>query len=430
MSELIKVENGKATLTLQVSAEDYKAALESAYRRLGHKYPIPGFRAGKASRRKIEQVYGMDVFWDRELDACVNKAYSEALSEHNIAAELQPSIEFTEVSEENGVSIKAEVVVRPVVKLGQYKGIEAPAIEYNVTDEEVDAEILRRRQAVATTENVERPVQEGDEVTFDFAGFLGDEQFEGGTAENYTLKIGSHTFIPGFEEQMVGMNIGESRDLHVTFPEDYQAEHLAGKEVVFKVLVHSIAVEKVPELDDEFVKDTSEFDTVEEYRAGVRSELEQAAAERAKNERINAIVQKAIDNAEVDIHEDIIHEEVHAQLHRFEDQLKQLGVTLKDYLEYANLTMDDIHKDYEEAAKRNLKAQYVLFAIIDEEKLEPSDEDFITAIRHSDAARREHWDDERVKTELEKNRFRYAAQALNEALFRFLAENAVEAKAE
>lgn len=428
MSELIKVENGKATLSLHIPAEDYHAALESAYRRLGHKYRVPGFRAGKASRKMIEQNYGMDVFWDKELDACVQKAYSDALGEHNITPELQPNIEFTEVSEENGVDLIAEVVVRPEVKLGQYKGIEAPVIEYNVTDEEVDADILRRRSAVATSENVERPVEIGDEVTFDFAGFLGDEQFEGGTAENYTLKIGSHTFIPGFEEQMVGMNIDEERDLHVTFPEDYNAEHLAGKPVVFKVKVHSISVEKIPEFDEEFVKDTSEFNTVDEYRANVRKELEEAAAERAKNERINAIVQKAIDNAEVDIHEDIIEEEVHAQLHRFESQLKQFGTTLEGYLEYAQLSMDDIHKDYEEAAKRNLKAQYVLFKIIDEEKLEPADEDFITAIKRSDAVRREHWDDEKINAELEKNRYRYASQALNEALIRFLVDNAVEAK--
>lgn len=429
MSELIKVENGKATISLEIPKEDFVSALDSAYRRLGHKYRVPGFRAGKAPRKVIEQNYGMDVFWDNELDACVQKAYSEALSEHNLTPELQPSIEFTEVSEETGVSLTAEVVLRPEVKLGQYKGIEAPAAEYNVTDEEVDAEIMKRRSAVSTRENVERPVEEGDEVVFDFAGYLDGVQFEGGSAENYSLKIGSHMFIPGFEEQMIGMNIGEERDLNVTFPEDYNAEHLAGKPVVFKVKVHSISVEKVPELDDEFVKDTSEFDTVDEYKAAVRKELEAAAKDRAENERINAIVQKAVDNAEVDIHEDIIEEEVHAQIHRFESQLKQLGTTLEGYLEYAQLSMDDIHKDYEEAAKRNLKAQYVLFAIIDAEKLEPSDEDFITAIKRSDAARREHWDDEKVNAELEKNRFRYASQALNEALVRFLVDNSVESKA-
>lgn len=428
MSELINVENGKAKLSLQIPAEDFVSALDSAYRRLGHKYRVPGFRAGKAPRRMIEQNYGMDVFWDNELDACVQKAYSDALSEHNLTPELQPGIEFTEVSEENGVKLTAEVVLRPEVKLGMYKGIEAPAAEYNVTDEEMDAELLRRRRAVASRENVERPVEEGDEVTFDFAGYLDGEQFEGGTAENYTLKIGSQTFIPGFEEQMVGMSIGEERDLSVTFPEDYNAEHLAGKPVIFKVKVHAISVEKTPELDDDFVKDTSEFDTVDEYKAAIRSELEAAAAERAKNERINTIVQKAVDNAEVDIHEDIIEEEVHAQIHRFESQLKQLGTTLEGYLEYAQLSMDDIHKDYEEAAKRNLKAQYVLFKIIDEEKLEPTDEDFITAIKRSDAARRENWDDDKIGAELEKNRFRYASQALNEALVRFLVENSVESK--
>ncbi|MBR4435245.1 MAG: trigger factor [Clostridia bacterium] len=428
MSELIKIENGKARLGLHIPAEDYVNALESAYRRLGSRYNVPGFRKGKAPRKKLEQLYGTEIFWEDELDRCVQQVYSNAITEHNIVPELQPHIEFTSVSEENGVDIIAEVVVRPEVKLGQYKGIDAPKAEYNVTDEDVDKDILRRREAVATTENVERPVQEGDTVVLDFAGFLDDEQFEGGTAENYSLKIGSHTFIPGFEEQMIGMNIGETCDLNVTFPEDYQAENLAGKDVIFKVTVHSISTDVVPELDDDFVKDTSEFDTVDAYKSNVRAELEKAAKERAEFDRVNAIVQKAIDNAEVEIHEDILNEEVNVQLHRFDDQLKQFGTNLEGYLQYANMNIEDVRKDYYEGAQRNLKAQYVLFKIIDDEKIEPQDRDFITAIKNSDAARREHWDDEKINSELEKNRMRYASNALYEALVRFLVENSVEAK--
>lgn len=426
MSELTKVENGKATFNLHVPAEEYVKALETAYRRLGSRYSLPGFRKGKAPRKFIEKAYGPDVFWDHEVEQLMQSALSDALMEHKIIPELQPNYTVTAFSEENGIDFTAEVVQRPEVKLGEYKGIEAPKAEYNVTDEDVAAEILKRREAIASTENVERPVEDGDTVILDFAGFLGEEQFEGGTAENYSLKIGSHTFIPGFEEQMVGMNIGETRDLHVTFPENYQAENLAGKEVIFKVTVHSISVDRVPEFDEDFVKDTSEFNTVEEYTASIRGELEHAAEMRANENRVNAIVQKAIDNATVEIHDDIIKEEVDMQLDRFDKQLHQFGTDLKGYCEYAKLSIDDIRKDYEEGARRNLKAQYVMFAIIDAEKIEPNDDDYRSAIHNIGHQGGEHWDDAKIDEELSKNRAKYASAALYEATIRFLVENAKE----
>lgn len=424
MSEPTKVENGKATFALHVSAEDYVKALESNYHHEAHRYAVPGFRKGKAPRKVIEQAYGPDAFWGRELDQLLQNALFDALEENKLLPELQPSFTINSFSEEDGVDFTADVVLRPEVKLGQYKGIEAPKAEYNVTDEDVDAEILKRREAVATTETVERPVEDGDNVVLDFAGFLGDEQFEGGTAENYTLKIGSHTFIPGFEEQMIGMNIGETRDLHVTFPEDYQAEHLAGKEVVFKVTVHSITVDRVPEFDDEFVKDTSEFDTVDEYRANVRKELEEAAEHRAVETRKNAIIEKAIDNASVEIHEDIIKEEVDMQVKRLDDQMHQFGTDINGYLQYANMTLEDLRKEYTESAKRNLKAQYVLFKIIDEEKIEPTEEDYRSIVHSQGHQQGQHWDDAKIDEELKKNRQKYASSALFEATVRFLVENA------
>ena len=294
MSELTNIENGKVKLSLKIPAEDYRRALESAYRRTGAHYNIPGFRKGKVPRKVIEATYGVNVFWDEEFDSLVQSVYSDALAEHNLVPEIQPNIEFTEVSEQDGVSFTAEVVLHPTVKLGQYKGIEAPVIEYNVTDEEVSAEIQKKLNEMATEAAVEdRPVRQGDIVTLDFAGFMGDEQFEGGTAEGYKLKIGSGSFIPGFEEQMVGMNIGDERDINVTFPEDYHAENLAGKPVVFKVKVHAITEENVPELNDEFVQDISECSTVDEYTAYVRGDLEKRAAERAKNERTDLILQSS-----------------------------------------------------------------------------------------------------------------------------------------
>ena len=401
MSELTNIENGKVKLSLKIPAEDYRRALESAYRRTGAHYNIPGFRKGKVPRKVIEATYGVNVFWDEEFDSLVQSVYSDALAEHNLVPEIQPNIEFTEVSEQDGVSFTAEVVLHPTVKLGQYKGIEAPVIEYNVTDEEVSAEIQKKLNEMATEAAVEdRPVRQGDIVTLDFAGFMGDEQFEGGTAEGYKLKIGSGSFIPGFEEQMVGMNIGDERDINVTFPEDYHAENLAGKPVVFKVKVHAITEENVPELNDEFVQDISECSTVDEYTAYVRGDLEKRAAERAKNERTDLILQKVIDNAEVEIHGDIVSAEVDMQIDRFDKQLQSFGADLKSYLEYAHLSIEDMRKDYEQAAQRQLKSQYVMMAIIDAEKLEPTDEDFREVIAMSDTAKQQHWDDEKIDAEL------------------------------
>ena len=423
MSELTHPENGKVRFGLHISGEDYVRALESAYRRLAARYQIPGFRKGKAPRKVIEKSYGENVFWDNEFDALVQHAYSDALAEHNIIPELQPEIHFTAISEQDGVDFTAEVVTRPTVELGQYKGIEVERVEYTVTDEDVKKEINNRLEAQARTVSVDRPVQEGDSTVIDFAGFLGDEQFEGGTAENYTLKIGSHTFIPGFEEQMVGMNKGEQRDIKVTFPTDYQAEHLAGKEAIFKVTVHEISFEEIPELDDDFVQDTSEFNTVAEFEANIREELEKRAKENSKFAYENAAVQKAVDNAKVEIHKDIIEEEVDMQIKRFEQQLSMYGTSLKDYIDYAGITMEDIRNDYRKGAEANLKAQYVIGAIVDEEKIEPTEANYIEAVRRSNHG--PDWDDEKVKAELEKNRSRYVSSAIFEAVVELIVSNSV-----
>ena len=423
MSELTHPENGKVRFELHISGEDYVRALESAYRRLAARYQIPGFRKGKAPRKVIEKSYGENVFWDNEFDAVVQHAYSDALAEHNIIPELQPEIHFTAVSEQDGVDFTAEVVTRPTVELGQYKGIEVERVEYTVTDEDVKKEINNRLEAQARTVSVDRPVQEGDSTVIDFAGFLGDEQFEGGTAENYTLKIGSHTFIPGFEEQMVGMNKGEQRDIKVTFPADYQAEHLAGKEAIFKVTVHEINFEEIPELDDDFVQDTSEFNTVAEFEANIREELEKRAKENSKFAYENAAVQKAVDNAKVEIHKDIVEEEVDMQIKRFEQQLSMYGTSLKDYIDYAGITMEDIRNDYRKGAEANLKAQYVIGAIVDEEKIEPTEANYIEAVRRSNPG--PDWDDEKVKAELEKNRSRYVSSAIFEAVVELIVSNSV-----
>ena len=426
MSEPIRTEDGKIRFELSIPADAYVNALNSAYRRLASRYQIPGFRKGKAPRKSIEAAYGKDVFWDNEIDALIQHAYSEALQENNLIPELQPEIVIISASEQDGVVFTAEFVTHPEVKLGQYKGIEVPRVEYTVTDENVDSEIKRRLEAAARTVSVEdRPLQEGDTAIIDFAGFLGDEQFEGGTAEGYELKIGSHSFIPGFEEQMVGMQKGEQRDLNVTFPEDYQAENLAGKAVVFKVTVHDIKFEEIPELDDDFVQDTSEFNTVEEFKAGVRAELEAKAAANARLQYENAALQKAIDNAEVEIHKDIIEEEVTMQIRRFEQQLQMYGLELNSYLEYAGITMDALRDEYRHGAEANLKGQYVMSAIIEAEHIEPTEENYMEAVRRSND-QGSTWDDEKVKAELDANRSKYVSAAFFEGVVALVVGASVE----
>lgn len=429
MSEPIRTEDGKVKFELTISASDYIGALNGAYRRNAYKYQVPGFRKGKAPRRNIEAIYGKDTFWDTELETLVQRTCAEALQEHNLIAELSPDVVIESASEADGVVLTAEIVVRPEVKLGQYKGIEMPRIEYAVTDEEVEAEINRRLESAARTLTIEdRPLQEGDTAIIDFAGYLGDEQFEGGTATNHSLKIGSHTFIPGFEEQMVGMNVNEERDINVTFPEDYPEKKLAGQGVVFKVTVHNITMEELPELDDDFVQDTSEYENVDQYKVGVRNELEKSAAKQAKFQYENNVLQKAIDNAEVSIHNDIIEAEVEMQINRLASQLKQYyNVSMDDYMKNANIDIETLRSEYRTGAEANLKGQYVIGAIIDTEHLEPTEEDYLEAVRRSNSTA---WDEEKVKSELEANRSKYISAAMFESVVSLVVGSSVELEPE
>lgn len=425
MSELIHVEDGKFKLELHISSEDYVKALNSCYHRLASRYNVPGFRKGKVPRKVIEAAYGTDAFWDTEVDALIQHACSDAIQEHELVPELQPNVNVTAVSEQDGIDFTAEIVTHPTVNLGQYKGIEVPRTDYTVTDEDIDNEIKNKLQAAARQISVDdRPLREGDTALIDFAGYLDGEQFDGGTSENHELKIGSHTFIPGFEEQMVGMIIGEERDLQVTFPEDYQAENLAGKPVIFKVKLHSISYEEVPSLDDDFVQDTSEFNNVSEFKAGIRSDLEAKAANNAKLKFENDAMQLAVDNASVSIHPDIVEAEIDMQVRKFEQQLKMYNLELNGYLSYAGITIEQLREDYRKGALDALKTQYVISAIIETEKLEPSEENYIQAVRRYNS-QASAWDDEKVKAELEKNRSKYVSGAYFESVLNLIVSSAI-----
>ena len=425
MSQLTTVEKGKLKIELQLSAEDYTKAIESAYRRNRNRYSIPGFRKGKAPRAVIENIYGPSVFWDNELDIAMNKLCAEAISEHKIVPELEPEFTIEKLNDDKSLDFSVEIVTVPEVTLGEYKGIEVVKPAYTVSDEQIEAEIKNRLAAHAVVEGVDRPVENGDTVDIDFAGFLGDEQFEGGTAKNQTLKIGSHTFIPGFEEQLIGMAANETRDINVTFPEDYGAEHLAGKAVVFKVTLHSVSVEKIPEFDDEFASDTSEFENTADYKADVKRMLSERADERADREFTDNILRTVSDNAEVFIHEDIAKTEANMQIQRFVDQIHSYGMELGDYLNYIKKTEEEFRQEYIEMAKINLKAHYVLQAIIEAEKIEPTDDEIKKVIADSQKAQQENWTDEKVNEELEKNRAAYVNYALYDSVINFLKANTV-----
>lgn len=424
MSEITTIETGKVKLTFKLPAEAYVKALNDAYHRIGSKYPIPGFRKGKAPRHMIEQQYGPAAFWDKELDLAVERACADAVAEQKILPAMAPEYSIISYSETDGCEIEAVIVLEPTCELGEYKGIEVPMQEYNVTDESVDKALDERRHSQARLVSVERPLELGDVAVFDFAGFCDGEQFEGGTAENYSMKIGSHQFIPGFEEQMVGMKIDEERDVKVTFPEDYQAEHLAGKEAVFKVKVHEISYEELPELNDEFAADTSEFETLDELKASIREELEKQAAKDREAAFESAVMQKVIDNAKVEIHEELIHAEAHAELHELEHQLADIGLKFEDYANYMGTTAEDLHERYHKMAADQIKARTVIQAVIDAEKLEPEDRDYEAAV-NAYAERAQDWDAEKIAKELlPENRRKYAQSALYEAVVRLVKENA------
>lgn len=431
MSEITNIEPGKVKLTFNLSAEDYTKALNDAYHRIGSRYAMPGFRNGKAPRRMIEKQYGDAAFWDKELDMAVEKACADAVAEHKLFPALAPEYSILSYSETEGCVVEATMVLEPTCELGAYKGIEVPMQEYNVTDEMIDAELDKLRHEQARIVSVEdRPLELGDTAVFDFAGFCDGEQFEGGTAEKYSMVIGSHQFIPGFEEQMVGMNIGEERDVNVTFPEDYQAENLKGKPAVFKVKLHELSHEELPELDDEFASESSEFETLAELRESLRVKLADQMKKDYDRAFESAAIQQVIDNAKVEMHEELVHAEAHAEIHNLEHQLADIGLKFEDYANYMGTTAEDLHQRYHKMAEDQIRARAVIQALIDAEKIEPNDADYEAAV-NSYAERSEGWTPEKIAEELAPDkRMKYGQAALYEAVIRFIRENAVITKKE
>lgn len=376
MATMEKLEGSKVKLTIEVSADKFEEATQKAYLTHGKRFNVPGFRKGHAPRKMIENAYGPLALFDEAFDIVYPDVYKEAVKEHELEPVARPDISIIEIpADGKPLVFSAEITVRPEVKLGQYKGIEIEKREYNVTDDDVEAAVLREREKVSRMVDVERPVQNGDTVDLDYEGTVSGIKFEGGSAQGASLEIGSGTFIPGFEEQMVGMNAGEERDVTVTFPEQYHAEALAGQEAVFHVKVNSIQVKELPALDDEFAKDVSEYDTLDELRAAKRKELEAQMAKDAKTDKENRVVAQVVDNAEVEVPDVMIERQIDQILDDIRYRLSMQGITLEDYLKYTGANMDDFRRDSRADAARRVKSQLVIDAVTKAEAIKAEAEE-------------------------------------------------------
>ena len=394
-----KVSGNKAKLTFTIPAEQFDEAMQKAYLKLRGRINVPGFRKGKAPRRMIETLYGEGVFYDDAFELVFPDAYEAAVKEFDLHPVDRPEISLDEIGAGQELKFHLEVFVRPDVKLGEYKGLTAEAEKQTLTDEMVDARISADQDKASRTIDVEdRPVQEGDTVNLDYAGTVDGVAFAGGTAEGQTLKIGSHQFIPGFEEQMVGMKLGEEKDLNVKFPDEYHAEELKGKDAVFHVKVNGIQMTEKPELDDDFAADISEFNTFAEYKDSIVKELTEKINKSNDIAAENALVEKAVENAEMDIPQAMIDDQAEYMVREMGMRMSYQGLKMEDYLKYTGQTMDDLKAMYKPEAEKRVKTELVIDAIRKAENIEPGEAEIEKAI--ADQAERSGMDVEDFKKNL------------------------------
>ena len=420
-----KIASNKVKLSFVESAESFDAAVEKAYLKDRSKINVPGFRKGKAPRKLIENMYGEGVFYDDAFELVAQPAYEEAIKAENLQVVDRPQVDVQQIGAGQELKYTLEVFVKPDVTLGEYKGVAVEKNVEKVTDEAVDARIQNDVERASTTQDVtDRAVENGDIVNLDYAGSVDGVAFEGGTAQGQSLTIGSGMFIPGFEEQMVGMNIGEERDLSVKFPEQYHADNLAGKDAVFHVKVNGIQTKVRPELDDDFAADVSEFDTFEGYKANIVADLEKNAADRAEANLEDALVQKVVDAADCDIPDAMIQDEITTMLREMEMRMMYQGIRFEDYLKYTGQTLDQVRENYKPEAANRVKTQLVLEAVAKAENIVPTDEDVDEAI--ADQAKRVNRDVEEFKASLSEQQKEYLKETAGiKKVIDFLKANAV-----
>ena len=371
-----KLEKNMAKLTVEVPAENVEKAIQGAYNKMKKSINIPGFRKGKAPRQLIEKMYGKEVFYNDAIDAMLPSAYSDAVEECGEEIVSHPQIDVVQIESGKPFVFTATVAVKPAVELGEYKGIQVEKAPIEVKDEEIEAQITKEREANSRTVTVDdRAVAQGDIVTLDFEGFVDGVAFEGGKGENYDLTIGSNTFIPGFEDQLVGAEIGKELDVNVTFPEEYGAKELAGKEAVFKCKVNGIKVKELPEADDEFAQEVSEFDTLDEYKADIKAKLLKDKEDEAKRVKEDAVIGKIVENATMDIPDAMVEYQTQQMLDDFGRRMQSQGLSLEQYFQFTGMTEADYKEQMKPRALQNIQSRLVLEAVAEAEKLEATEED-------------------------------------------------------
>ena len=367
--------NNELKLEFTIEAKKFDEGMKKVYTKTAKYFNIPGFRKGKAPMAMVEKQYGSEIFYEDTFNEIVPEEYERELKENNIEAVSKPDIEVKQIGKGQDLIFTAIVQTKPEVKLGKYKGIELKKIEYNVTDADIDHELEHmadRNSRIVTVED--RPVENGDITVIDFEGFVDGKAFEGGKAENHELTIGSNTFIPGFEDQLVGMKTGDEKDINVTFPEEYFSEELKGKNAVFKIKLHEIKKKELPKLDDDFAKDTSEFDTLKELKNSIKEKLEHENKHRAEHETEDVAIKAVVDSAEVDIPSGMVETELDNMIRDMEQRMSYQGMKFEQYLQMIGKSMEDFKKENEEMAKNTVKTRLTLEAIVNAEKFEPKQE--------------------------------------------------------
>lgn len=375
--QIEKLENSMAKLTIETSAEELEKALENAFQKNKNKISIPGFRKGKVPRQMIEKMYGPSIFYEDAANELIPQEYEKALEECEEDIVSSPEIDVTQIEKGKPFIFTALVALKPEIKLGKYKGVKVEKADTEVTDEEVDAEINRERENNARNiEVTDRAVKDGDMTIIDFEGFVDDVAFEGGKGENYPLTIGSGAFIPGFEEQLVGAEIGKEVEVNVTFPEDYQASELQGKAAVFKCTVKEIKEKELPELDDEFASEVSEFDTLAEYKADVKDKLTEKKVKEAKEAKESAVIEAIVKDSDMEIPGPMLETQQRQMIDEFAQRMQMQGLSMEQYYQFTGATYDQMVEQVKPQAEARIKSRLVLEAIVKAEKIEVSEEEY------------------------------------------------------
>ena len=422
--KLEKTENAnEVKFEITIEAEKFEDAIKKVYFKSAKYFNIPGFRKGKAPMQIVEKYYGKEIFYEDAFNEVAGEALEEAVSENKVDIVSRPEVDIKQMEKGKDLIFTAVIQTKPEAELGKYKGIEIPKIEYNVSEDDINHELEHMQEHNSRLISIEdRPAENGDTVNIDFEGFVDDKAFDNGKAEDYDLELGSNTFIPGFEEQIVGMKIDEEKDIKVTFPEEYYEKSLAGKEATFKIKLHEIKKKELPKLDDEFAKDVSEFDTLKELKDDIKAKKEKQNKDKEKYETEEAIVKALCENVKVDIPSGMIETEVDRMVKDIENRLSYQGIKLDQYLKMVQKTKEDLRKEYEPQAQEGIKSRLAIEAVIKAEKIEATDKEIEDKIKEMAKNYGKENDEEFLKNENVRNYIKEGIES--EKAIEFLIKNA------